>query len=436
VETFFDSFREETQRNALMARMSAFMAPVAADAGSVVDDPTALDLADAVYEAFGDLDAEGGLTRAQLAAACADICPDAARFDSRFQLFCRLGMLMPLIDKAHQQRYVFNPTSAAALLVFERLGQDGGVQEILTVFDRTRAGLRSGVATLDQVRRALAQARRGFAVNADHLNRLVTSSPLEELLAERRHHRSGDSLLSDARELIALVVERFSGLAAEGDRLIREAVRYSQAVQRFISRLLDEATAHRDFSMLDAEQYRTAALTANKSALAQAFRAVIFDPPNPPVDAEGLVEAVDQVMPRPARRRAPRPFDPPQGEDPVALARERAERARQRHTLTAERGLNGEVSADVTTALRLAGWPGAAMMVADLLAAHADPNQPYSVELSEALIVDPPGVVTHVSPVTVRRAKCPNESRPTLSAQRSGIPLYVDGASDEMEAAS
>jgi hypothetical protein len=180
VETFFDGLREEAQRSALMARMSAFVAPVAADAGAVVDDPAALDLADAVYEAFGDLDAEGGLTHAQLAAACADVCPDAARFDSRFQLFCRLGMLMPLRDKAHQHRYVFNPTSAAALLVFERLGQDGGVQEILTVLDRTRAGLRSGVATLDQVRRALAQARRGFAVNADHLNRLVTSSPLEE----------------------------------------------------------------------------------------------------------------------------------------------------------------------------------------------------------------------------------------------------------------
>jgi hypothetical protein len=71
--------------------------------------------------------------------------------------------------------------------------------------------------------------------------------------------------------------------------------------------------------------------------------------------------------------------------------------------LTAELGLDGEPSADVTTALRLAGWPGAAVMVAELLAAHADPELPYTVELSEALIVDPPGIVTHVSPVTVTR---------------------------------
>lgn len=436
METIFEGSREEAQRSALMARVTAFMAPVAADAGAVVDDPTVLDLADAVYGAFGDLDAEGGLTRAQLAASCADVCSDTARFDSRFQVFCRLGMLMPVRDKAHQQRYVFNPTSGAALMVFERLGHDGGVQEILTVLDRTRAGLRSGVATLDQVRRALAQARRGFAVNADHLNRLVTSSPLDELMTERRHHRSGDSLLGDAKELIALVVKDFPELAADGDRLIREAVRYSQAVQRFIGRLLDEATAHRDFSMLDAEQYLTVALTADREALAQTFVGVIFDPPSPPIDADGLVGAVDQVVPRPARRRAPRPIDPPPGEDPVALARERAERAQQRRMLTAERGLNGEVSADVTNAMRLAGWPGAAKLVAELLAAHADPGLPYSVELSEALIVDPPSEVTHVSPVTVHRGKGSNESRTAPGSQPRAIPVRVNGGSDKLEAAS
>ena len=403
MESLFEDAREDAERSGLMARVSAFVAPVAADAGAVIDDAAALDLADAVYEAFGDRNPDGGLSRAQVAAACADVCPDPARFDSRFDLFCRLGMLLPVRDKAHQQRYVFNPTSAAALMVFERLGRDGGVQEILTLLDRTRAGLRSGVVTPEQVRRALAQARRGFAVNADHLSRLVTSAPLEDLLAERRHHRSGDALLSEAKDLIVLVVERFPTLAAEGDRLIREAVRYSQAVQRFIGRLLDEATAHRDFSMLDAEQYLTAALAADRDALARTFSQVVFDPANPPVDADGVISAVDAVVPRPTRRRAPRPADPPPGENPVALARERTERARQRRMLAAELGLDGEPSADVTTALRLAGWPGAAVMVAELLAAHADPDLPYAVELSSALIVDPPGVVTHVSPVTVTR---------------------------------
>jgi CBS domain-containing protein len=407
MESLFDDARVSAERHGLMARVSAFVAPVAANAGSVIADAAALDLADAVYEAFGDLDADGGLSRAQVAAACADICPDPTRFDSRFDLFCRLGMLLPVRDKAHQQRYVFNPTSAAALMVFERLGRDGGVQEILTLLDRTRVGLRSGVVTAEQVERALAQARRGFAVNTDHLSRMVTSAPLEDLLAERRHHRSGDALLTEARDLIALVVGKFPALAVVGDRLIREAVRYSQAVQRFIGRLLEEATAHRDFSMLDAEQYLTAALTADREALAGAFAQALFDPANPPVNADGIVAAIDAVVPHQPRRRAPRPADPPLGDDPVALAQERVERAKQRRMLTAELGLDGEPSADVTTALRLAGWPGAALMVAELLAAHADPDLPYAVELSRSLIVDPPGIVTHVSPVTVARLPVP-----------------------------
>ena len=151
MESLFDHASEDAKRDGLLARVSAFIAPVAEDAGAVVDDAEALDLADAVYEAFGDLDAEGGPSRAHPAAACADVRSDPARFDSRFDLYCRLGMLMPVRNKAHQQRYVFNPTSAAALMVFERLGHGGGVQESLVLLDRTRAGLRSGVVTYKRV---------------------------------------------------------------------------------------------------------------------------------------------------------------------------------------------------------------------------------------------------------------------------------------------
>lgn len=435
MDSLFDAAREESELSGRLARLSAFMAPIAADAGAVITDVLALDLADAVYEAFGDLGADGGLSRAQVADACADVCPDPARFDARFDLFCRLGMLLPIRAKAHQQRYVFNPTSAAALMVFERLGHDGGVQEIITLLDRTRAGLRSGVATPDDVRHALAQARRGFAVNADHLNRLVVVAPLEDLLAERRHHRSGDGLLNEATDLISLVVERFPILAAEGDRLIREAVRYSHAVQRFISRLLDEATANRDFSMLDAEQYLAAALTAHRDALARPFSRVLFDPANPPVHADAIVAAVDAVVPPPTRRRAPRPADPRPGPDPIVLAQERAERDREQRMMAAERSLDGDQSADITNALRLAGWPGAALRVTELLAAHADPELPYAVELSTALIVDPPGVVTHISPVTVlRRQKAPTASDdPAIQVPTPVEPPAPAGSKEEAQ---
>lgn len=81
-------------RDAALRRVAAFVAPVAADAGSAVADAGALDIADAVYRAFGDLDADGGLTRAHLMAACADVS-DAKVIDSRFDLSGSLGMPRP-----------------------------------------------------------------------------------------------------------------------------------------------------------------------------------------------------------------------------------------------------------------------------------------------------------------------------------------------------
>lgn len=72
MDSLFDASPDDVG-DAALRRVAAFVAPVDADAGSVVADPGALDIADAVYRAFGDLDADGGLTRAHLMAACADV---------------------------------------------------------------------------------------------------------------------------------------------------------------------------------------------------------------------------------------------------------------------------------------------------------------------------------------------------------------------------
>ena len=63
-------FDEEPERDAFLQRVEALVAPVAANAGAVVDEAGLLDVAKAVYGAFGDMEASGGLTRAQLSHAC------------------------------------------------------------------------------------------------------------------------------------------------------------------------------------------------------------------------------------------------------------------------------------------------------------------------------------------------------------------------------
>ena len=66
--------------------------------------------------------------------------------------------------------------------------------------------------------------------------------------------------------------------------------------------------------------------------------------------------------------------------------------------------LQGVAEVDLTSRIRGAGWRGAARMVTNTLLANADPGIPVEVDLSDALIVDAGGPVSHVTPMTLRRS--------------------------------
>jgi hypothetical protein len=164
--------------------------------------------------------------------------------------------------------------------------------------------------------------------------------------------------------------------------------------------------------MLDAEQYLTAALRSSRDELAEVFARTVFDPPSLWVTPDMVVRAIEEIRPRAARRRLPRPDHRPPGPDPIDQARHRAEATRQRRLRAAEDLLQGDDEADVTSRLRAAGWPGAAMMVAALLVTTADQKLPYLVELRDAILIDADGPVTHVTPVTVRRRRAADTQAP------------------------
>ena len=65
--------------------------------------------------------------------------------------------------------------------------------------------------------------------------------------------------------------------------------------------------------------------------------------------------------------------------------------------------LQGASEVDLTSRIRGAEWRGAAEIVVSTLIASADPEIPVSVDLSEALIVDSTGPVSHVTPMALRR---------------------------------
>jgi hypothetical protein len=125
---------------ALLERLRSFFASIANDASAVTRDPRALQMARDLAEVFADHAGLSGLTKAEAEHALAHRGPyDQALFDSRFDLFIKMGLITPYLSKKHQQRYVLEPSGMAGLLAVERLGKRGGVDEILLLLDRTRS---------------------------------------------------------------------------------------------------------------------------------------------------------------------------------------------------------------------------------------------------------------------------------------------------------
>lgn len=127
-----------------------------------------------------------------------------------------------------------------------------------------------------------------MTISADHLLRLVSSSALSKLVAQRGQHRH-TSLMDDVFELNEQVRDTFPELDPDAYRLVVETQRYVGAREQFVGRLL-----------LDPEEYLEAARTASVDALAEMF-ARPTDPPTG-VRSYGVIEQRTEA----ARRRRER----------------------------------------------------------------------------------------------------------------------------------
>lgn len=398
--TLFD----HAERDPLLRTMDAVIAPVAASSNALVDELAPLEIADAVYEAFGVLESSGGLTRAQIRAQCTTRCPDEHVFDLRFDHFVRMGMLLPAFRKKFEQRYVFNPASAAGIMVLQRLAERGGVDELVSLLDRTRRALQNRTATETEVRKALRDARQQLTVAADYLLMHVQNSPLDALLAERRQHQHRD-LFEYVTELNALVTELFPHFDELAHKVVIAAQRYIDAREQFMSRLLEHGARARDFRLLAPEDYLAAAYTGTVESLSEVASGLVFDPGVLAADPDDILTAVVEYRgpDLTPRVRPPRPEAVHDQTDPFEESRAKAKAVRQRRAAAAELALDGSDELELTNRMRAAGWTGTATQLAGLLAAHSDETLPYEVEMSDALLIDPNGPVTYMTPITVRR---------------------------------
>lgn len=392
-----DPPREAPSRR--LARLRALVAPVARDGGSVIDDPELLEVARAVCDAFVQGDAAGGLTRAQIIdRVAARVDRDA--LEARLAVFEKLGFLRTYLDKLHQQRYTIEPTSLVGQEVFERIGERGGVDELLALLVRTRS-LLDHQPDETEVLKHLREIRGILSAYANELGRLVATAPLRELLAERSDHDQANAL-QDLQPLAEAVTERFPDLRTTAADVVEEAQRYLTAVQAMMARILDEGGTSRDFSVLSPDDYLSAAIQAPVDVLAEVFATVVFDPPSAWIGAAEIDAASGPRSRHQRTRRPPEPL-PSSADDPLGSLLAAAHDTTLRRALAAERLLQGEASRDLTSNVQGLAWPAAARLLADLLAVDLDPRQPFELTISEATFVDPQGPVTYLSPVTLAR---------------------------------
>ncbi len=423
----------------LLENLRSFIAPVANDASAVTDDPRALQMARDLSEVFAEHAGLEGLTKAEAEQALARRGPvDRALFDSRFDLFVRMGLIQPFLAKKHQSRYVLDPCGLARLLVFERMGARGGVDEMLLLLDRTRWLVEHGNADRGAVAAYLRRYRHILTAYAGALARLVEAASIRDLIDEQRHH-DPYRVEQQVHSLNRLVTDRYPRdheLSDLAFQLIEAELGYRHQVLAAVERVLDQGGASLDFSVLTPEQYLTAAVEAPAAELAQVGEHLVVDPPMPWVDPGAVLEAIEEFRPR--RRVRTRPPAPADGgePDPIGTLQRRREHERRKRALAAESQLQGQDAVDLTGFLRGMEWPLAAQHLAGLLAISADPAQPFSVELGQALLVDAETPVTYLHPVTLRRTAPPDIQEATVPEEATEVDDRVMRAADETPAPS
>lgn len=403
----------------LLANLKAFMAPVAADAAAVITDVRALAMARDLPDVFTERPGVSALTKAEvLAGLMRRGHTDESLLESRFTLFTAMGLVLPYLGKKHQQRYTLDPAGVVGLLVFERMAARGGVEEMLHLLDDTRALAEQADSTREEVLTRLVRCRQLLNIYAAMLARLVETAPLAELIDQHRHH-DPTKVEEQVHALNRVVTARFPRdheLEDAAFALVEAELDYRARVFAAVERVLDQGGASLDFSVLTAEQYLSAALNADLGALSQVGQTLVIDGPMPWLDPGSVLEAVEEYAPK--RRPVVRPpeshavLDP----DPIGTLQQRALKAAAERRLTADSRLQGDDEVDLTSFLRDAGWPAAAEVLVGLLALSHDHDEPYEVQMSQALLVDTGSRVTYLHPTHLRhtnRRPAPREQPAT-----------------------
>jgi hypothetical protein len=407
------------------ATWRAFVAPLASDAGAVVDDPEMIEIAVHILAVFADQPTRQGLTRAQIHDGLRrrGITRPHNDVEARLEHLERMGFLEPYLLKAHQDRYIVRPAGMAGALAAARVAERGGVDELLVLLDRTREALTLERADPAQILSYLNTCRYTLVNFALALQRRIASGTAAELIvASRQHdHRKFTDQVVALNDLVTARFSKHFELDQAGADLIQAELFYRTQVLAAVDKVIAQGGASLNFDVLTPAEYENAALIADLDQLAGLGRALVADAPPIYIDAEALLDAVDYYQPRPrGHLRPPEPRTPQQvvDEDPLALLEQSHARALRRRRLALEGILDGAAEVDLLPHLRTS-WPAAAEIMTDALALDADPDEPFVLHLDELALIDPEAKVTYLHPARLIRTDLPVVDRD--AATSSGL---------------
>lgn len=423
-----DLFSDDGSNHSGNEQLAAFIAPLAKHSDAVIEDPKLLYIAEAIFVAYSTTSSEGGLSRRDLWAACSHLCAEEV-FQQRFSTFKRLHMLLPVVRKDHEERYVLHPLSMAGVLVAQRLQERGGASELLTLLNSASDAIKRDAMEEEDIRATLLSSRRILIILTEHLSTIVGTRPLPELIAERGHHEHPE-LMDKVESLNRLVTERFPQLDPLAVTVTTSAQRWVSACLRFLDRLLDEGSRSEDFRILHHEQYRTAALSASPELLAEVFTHVIVDPPDPGIHESAIAEAVGALEthvpppPRPLRAEYPDPV-----KDPLSRIEEQTRIKREGARRLAETILGEQSHTSLDDYLLSLGWPAAGEQLMQLMNEGKQEGSEHNVFTYDFLRASIESVTYQTSAEIVRFPTEPPEPPEPPVSQSSGG--FDDGGEEE-----
>ena len=406
--SLIDEQREQLAVAERLATWKAFAAPLAADAGAVVEDPALVQLAVSVLAVFADHQGLHGLSFAQLHDGLKrlGLRVPPTMIDARLEHLHRMGFLEPYLPKLHQGRYVVRPAGMAGALAAGRVTDRGGVDELILLLDRTRSALQLQHPDPGMVLAHLNSCRHALMIFALDLQRRVVSGTVAELIEVARQH-DHTSFTRQVADLNQLVTASFAGrydLEEAGTALIEAEQTYRSQVRAAIDKVLAQGGAGLNFDVLAPAEYETAALTAGMDQLAEFGTSLIADAAAICADPDSLIEAVEHYRPRSRIRvRPPEPTSSDHDPDPLATVEALHEAARRHRRLGLEALLAGGREVDLTPHMQVS-WDAAVQILLDAIALSADPKEPFILDLSEWLLVDTEARVTYLHPARLTRS--------------------------------